>query len=149
VKPHGLRGEVVVELFGGRPERAEPGTEFSTVSGPLRIEQASRFEGRWTDRFIMTFAGVRGRDGAERLRDLVLLAPPLDDPDILWVHELVGAEVVEAGGGSLGTVRAVLPNPASDLLELDGGGLVPLRFVVDRRPGQLVVEVPDGLFDLD
>ena len=51
---------------------------------------------------------------------------------------------------------AVLDNPASDLLELDTGALVPLRFVVDQtrptageggEPGRLVVEVPAGLFD--
>ena len=47
-------------------------------------------------------------------------------------------------------MEAVQDNPASDLLVLDTGALVPLRFVVGRDPaGRLLVEVPAGLFDLD
>ena len=49
-----------------------------------------------------------------------------------------------------GTVAAVLANPADDLLELDGGALVPVTFVVgwddDRR---VVIDPPDGLLDRD
>ena len=46
------------------------------------------------------------------------------------MHELVGARVVDAGGVDRGLVVTVVANPASDLLELDSGALVPLRFVV-------------------
>ena len=53
----------------------------------------------------------------------------------LWVHELVGAAVVDRAGRELGTVAAVEANPAHDLLVLDGGGLVPMVFVVDQRDG--------------
>ena len=44
---------------------------------------------------------------------------------------------------------SVEANPASDLLVLDGGALIPLRFVVGTVPGERVtVAVPDGLLDL-
>ena len=78
---------------------------------------------------------------------MVLYAEPLTDPEALWVHELIGAEVVAADGSSYGRVAAVEANPASDLLVLDGGGLVPLRFVVASTPGRVVVDVPAGLLD--
>jgi len=43
-----------------------------------------------------------------------------------------------------------LENPASDLLELESGALVPVRFVTEVLPGERVlVEVPAGLFDDD
>ena len=78
----------------------------------------------------------------------MLRAEPIDDPDTLWVHELVGADVVAVDGRRLGRVAAVEANPASDLLVLDGGGLIPLRFVTDHRAGETVtVDVPDGLLD--
>ena len=49
----------------------------------------------------------------------------------------------------LGTVVSVEANPASDLLVLDGGALIPLRFVVGNEPGvRVTVDVPDGLLDL-
>ncbi|HWC39962.1 MAG TPA: ribosome maturation factor RimM [Acidimicrobiales bacterium] len=143
IRPHGLRGEVVVHLITNRTERLAVGTVLSSSAGELEVERASPHQDRW----IVSFAGVRDRDGAEALRDVVLRAEPIVDPDQLWVHELLGAEVLDVAGRHLGVVSAVEANPASDLLVLDGGGLVPLRFVVEHRPGRLVVDVPDGLVE--
>ncbi len=96
----------------------------------------------------MHFAGVADRSAAEALHGLVLSAEPLDDPGALWVHDLVGSEVVAAADGAhLGTVASVEANPASDLLVLDGGGLVPLTFLVRAEAGRLVVDPPAGLLD--
>ncbi|MGH9151410.1 MAG: ribosome maturation factor RimM [Acidimicrobiales bacterium] len=143
VKPHGLRGEVVVELFTNRTERLAPGTVLAGPAGPLEVLRASPHHRRW----IVAFAGVGDHGGAEALRGAVLTAEPLDDPDALWVHELVGSEVVDAAGAAHGRVVAVEANPASDLLVLEGGALVPLRFVVERAPGRVVVDPPAGLLD--
>jgi 16S rRNA processing protein RimM len=144
VRPHGLKGEVVLDLVSNRAERSMPGAVFMTDGGELRIESSRPFRHRW----LVTFAGVHGIDAAEALRGRVLRAPPLDDPSALWVHELVGSTVVDnSDGHPLGTVVAVVANPVSDLLELDGGPLVPLRCVVDHGPGRIVVDVPPGLLD--
>jgi 16S rRNA processing protein RimM len=142
-KPHGLRGEVVVELFTNRSERMEAGTVLSTPAGPLTIERATPHLGRW----IVTFEGVLSREDADALRGTVLSAEPIDDPDELWVHELIGAEVVGVDDRSYGTVVAVEANPASDLLVLEGGGLVPLRFVISKTEGRVVIDPPVGLLD--
>ena len=56
--------------------------------------------------------------------------------------------MVDTAGAELGTVTAVEVNPASDLLVLDGGGLVPLTFLVSQEPGRVVVDPPEGLLDL-
>jgi 16S rRNA processing protein RimM len=147
VKPHGVRGEVIVALVTDRTERLSPGNVLRT--GPdgqgraLEVLWSSRHQHRW----IVSFAGVESRAAAEALRDLALCATPLDDPDALWVHELIGSEVVDVAGTGLGVVTAVEANPASDLLVLDGRGLVPLRFVVGRSPGRVVVDAPPGLLD--
>ena len=145
VKPHGLRGEVVVELCTNRTERLAPGTVLESSHGPLEVVRSSPHHHRW----IVAFAGVGDHAGAEALRGAVLAAEALDDPDELWVHQLVGAEVVDVAGVSRGEVVAVQANPASDLLVLAGGALVPLRFVVSSQPGRVVVDPPAGLFDLD
>lgn len=144
-RAHGLHGEVVVELLTNRTERVEPGSVLTLRRGErLEVVRASPHLGRW----IVAFAGVGDRTAAEGLRGEVLLAEPLDDPAELWVHELVGTIVVDPDGRELGRVEAVEANPASDLLVLDGGGLVPLRFVVDRAPGRVTVDVPTGLLDV-
>lgn len=146
VKPHGLRGEVVVSLGTDRLERVAPGSELRTAEGRVLVIERSRpHQGR----FVVRFAGVGTIEAADALRGTELLAPPLDVPGVLWVHELVGATVVDGSGAELGTVEAVQANPASDLLVLSTGALVPLRFVVEHRPGeQVVVDLPEGLLDL-
>jgi 16S rRNA processing protein RimM len=143
-RPHGLQGDVVVHFMTNRPERMELGAAFVTDRGEIRIEKVRRHGDRW----VVAFEGVDTLAGAQSLRGVVLRAAPIDDPDALWVHELIGAEVFDASDGrSLGTVTAVFESPASDLLEIDGEGLVPLRFVVDHVSGQVTVQIPPGLLD--
>lgn len=146
VRPHGLRGEVVVELSTNRAERVAPGSVLGTDAGPLVVVRSSRRPGPdRSSRWIVAFAGVADRAGADRLRGRMLRAEPLEDAGELWVHQLVGAEVQDLAGRRLGPVEAVQANPASDLLVLEGGSLVPLCFLVESSPGRLVVDPPAGL----
>ncbi len=144
-KAHGIRGEVLVDLLTDRAERVAPGTVLESARGALVVERSSPHQGRW----IVAFRGVADRTAAEELRGLVLSAEPIDDPDALWVHELIGSTVVDGAGTERGRVVAVVANPASDLLELDTGALVPARFIVRREPGRVDVDVPEGLWDAD
>jgi 16S rRNA processing protein RimM len=87
----------------------------------------------------------------EGWRGVVLRAEPTDDPvdeGTFWVHELVGAAVALVDGTAVGVVTEVESNPASDLLVLDSGALVPIVFVVDHGPGTVTIDPPEGLFDL-
>jgi 16S rRNA processing protein RimM len=141
VKPHGLKGEVVVDLITNRPDRLVPGARFED----LEVLEVKPHQHRW----IVRFAGLSSREDAEALRGRILRAEPLeDDGSALWVHELIGAAVEDTDGAALGTVTAVEANPASDLLVLESGGLIPLRFVVDHEDGKVVVDPPEGLLDL-
>jgi 16S rRNA processing protein RimM len=151
VKPHGLRGEVVVDLVTDRTERLAPGTvlDAGTRREPLAV-RASRPQGPG-QRWLVSFEGVSSREAAEQLRGAVLRAPALaPEPGVLFVHELIGAEVFTAGGRRAGTVVAVEANPASDLLVLDTGALVPAHFVVAHDRGvRVTVDVPEGLLPED
>lgn len=133
-----------MSLVTNRLERLDPGSRLTTDRGELEVVSSRPHKGR----HLVTFAGVGDRDAAEALTGLVLRAEALDDPDELWVHDLVGATVV-AGGVERGVVVGVVDNPASDLLELDDGTLVPVAFVVELEAGRrVVVDVPEGLFEL-
>ena len=98
----------------------------------------------------MQFEGIVDRSQAERMRGIELEAEAVSVEGKLWVHELVGASVRDINGTELGTVSAVEANPASDLLVLESGSLIPLRFVVEGGAGSgpLVVDIPEGLLDL-
>jgi 16S rRNA processing protein RimM len=120
---------------------------LSTDAGPLEVVWSKPHQHRW----IVRFAGVEGREGADALRGTVLRAEPVsdgDDLDALWAHEVIGRRVVDQHGTDHGRVESLQANPASDLLVLESGALVPLRFVVahDDRD-TLVVDVPAGLLD--
>jgi len=144
-KAHGLRGEVIVALTTDVTERVAPGFVLQTASGPLEVRSSRRHQHRW----IVHFAGIETREAAEALHGRVLLAEPIEDADALWVHELIGAEVFTPDGRSWGRVEAVESNPASDLLVLASGTLVPEVFVSDPSglPDRVVVDPPAGLME--
>lgn len=146
MKPHGLRGDVIVALTTNRPERAAVGSRLSDADGrEYLIDRSTPHQGR----YIVTLEGVNSIEDADALRNTVLFAPAIEEPDTLWVHDLVGSTVVDASGNELGVVEGVEANPASDLMVLAGGVLIPLHFVTGVEPGvRVTVDVPDGLFDL-
>ena len=147
-RAHGVRGEVVVSLVTNRTERLQPGAELRADGASLVVRSARAFGDRW----LVAFEGCEDRDAAERLRSTVLLAAPLEGTGELWVHELIGAEVVCSEGLARGKVVAVQANPASDLLVLDSEALVPVTFVVSLSgagdgPSRIVVDAPEGIFE--
>jgi 16S rRNA processing protein RimM len=106
------------------------------------------------------FAGVDDREAAAALTGtrLVLAAaerPPLADPDDFYDTDLIGLAVLGADGTDYGPVRDVVHAGGADylVLELDGrerlvpfvGEIVP---TVDLPAGRIVIDPPDGLFDL-
>lgn len=142
-RSHGLRGEVVVDLTTDRVERLTPGAVLESDAGELTVVAVRPHQRRW----IVAFEGRTSREDADRLRGVALRAEAIDDPDELWVHDLIGSEVVTVGGDAVGTCVAVVANPASDLLELDSGALVPVVFVVERAPGRVTIDPPEGLLE--
>jgi len=137
---------VVVQLWTDQTQRLNPGTVLSSSRGPLRVTSSTRMG---EDRYLVQFEQSTDRPAAESLRGVELAAEPLSVPGTLWVHQLVGAEVFDVNGARLGLVGAVEANPASDLLVLETGGLIPIRFVTRHDPAARTVEVdvPDGLLD--
>lgn len=100
-------------------------------------------------RWLVQFEGCTDRNAAELLVSTALFAEPLDDdPEGLYVHQLIGVEVVGEDGHSFGRCVAVVANPAHDLLELEDGSLVPTVFITAASDKQIVINPPEGLFDL-
>jgi 16S rRNA processing protein RimM len=144
IKAHGLKGQVLVDLWSDRVERLAAGETLLTERGPLVVTASAPHQAR----FIVSFEGVASREAAERLHGVVLSAPRIDDDTVIWIDQLFGAEVVDATGVRHGVVVEVEANPASDLMVLDTGSLVPLTFVVSVEANrQVVIEAPEGLFE--
>jgi 16S rRNA processing protein RimM len=161
IRPHGLTGEVSVEIRTDEPDlRFTVGSVLTTDpvdAGPLTITAVRPHQGR----LLVVFDGVADRDAAEAVRGVLLCVdsatvPPTTDPDEFHDHDLVGLRAESPAGEPLGEVVAIDHAPASDLLVLrrpDGRrALVPfVRAIVpevDVPAGRVVVTPPDGLFDL-
>ena len=143
-RAHGVKGDVLVHLTTDRLERLAIGSRLAAGDRWLTVAASSRSNDRWR----VHFEGFDDRSAAESLTGVVLAAEPLDDPDALWIHELIGAQVVEVDGTSRGRCVAVIDNPAADLLELESGALVPASFVVSIAGGVVTIDPPAGLFEL-
>jgi 16S rRNA processing protein RimM len=145
-KAHGLKGEVVVDFTTDLiEERTAPGTELHADERRLVIDRARPHHQKW----LVLFEGIADREGAEQLRGKVLRAVAIDDPEAEYAHDLIGKTAVDQHGAEHGEVVAVVDNPASDLLELADGRLIPLAFVVGSGPSSVEVSVPPGLLDDD
>lgn len=148
---HGVAGDVVVGLTTNRLERLQVGSQMVAGGRVLEVESCGPQRGgrREKAKWIVRFAGVDNRSDAEALRGCVLLAKPLEDTEELWVHQLIGASVFCQLGRRRGIVASVISNPASDLLELDDGSLIPCRFISGTPSAERIdVAVPDGIFNL-
>jgi len=111
-RPHGVRGEVSVEVHTDEPERRfAVGSVLATdpaEAGPLTVASA-----RWhTGRLLVGFTGITDRNLAEGLRGIWLTldsaqAGSSDDPDEFHDHELIGLTVVTVSGEPVGRVTDV------------------------------------------
>ena len=160
-KPHGVRGEVTVDVRTDDPDaRFATGSSLRTdpaERGPLTVTGGHPRSGG----LVLAFDGVGSREEAEALRGTVLVVdsaelPEIEEADEWYDHQLVGLTAVDPAGAALGEVADVVHAPASDLLvvrDVDGREhLVPfvrqLVPAVDVPGGRVVVDPPEGLFDL-
>ena len=157
-RPHGVRGEVSVEVRTDAPdERFVPGTVLVTDpadAGPLTIETARHHNGR----VLLTFDEVPDRTAAEGLRGVLLLADVEsggDTGDAWHTHELVGLRAETTTGALIGTLVDVQQGAAQDLLvvETTSGERRLVPFVaalvpeVDVAGGRVVLDPPAGLLE--
>lgn len=144
-RPHGLKGDIFVQLTTDRRERVAAGAQFHARDRLITVE-SSRVAGN--GRIIARFDAFGDRTQAERWTNVELFAEPIDDPDALWVHEMIAKRVVDQHGIDRGRCEQILANPAAEILELDSGALVPSNFVTSIDGDTIHVDVPDGLFEL-
>lgn len=149
----GVRGEVRLKSFCTRAE------DIATY-GPLATEDGKRSFAVKLTRPVngglgARLTGVDTKEQADALKGTTLWAdraalPPLPD-DEFYHADLIGLEVVDTGGVSLGRVRAVHDHGAGDILEILGpSGVLLVPFTraavptVDLTAGRIVADPPES-----
>jgi 16S rRNA processing protein RimM len=163
VRPHGIRGEVVVDVRTDSPEeRFGPGVVLGLQRhGAQRAEELTLVDVRpHSGRLLVRIEGVDTRESAQELRGALLTVRAdalgdTGDPDEFYDYQLEGLRVVHTAGDDIGVLHEVLHTPGGELLVVHTGTgrelLVP--FVseivpeVNLEAGRVVVNPPEGLFD--
>jgi 16S rRNA processing protein RimM len=164
VRPHGVRGELVVEVRTDDPElRLAAGTVLATepaTAGPLTVART-----RWhSGRLLVSFDGFNDRNEADGLRGVLLVVDSAEledpaDPEEFRDHQLIGLAVLGPGGEEVGEITDVL-HYGQDLLVVAGSGkragaeiMVPFVSAivpeVDLAARLVRIDPPPGLLDPD
>jgi 16S rRNA processing protein RimM len=159
-KARGVKGHAFVQPWTDDPQiRFAVGSVLETdptAAGPLTVAEMSQASGK----LVVLFDGIADRAAVEALRGVQLVMPKsarpaLADPDDFYTSDLVGLEARTVAGAALGPVEDVLDIAGSDYLVLHVDGvqrLVPFVRVivptVDLAAGYLLIDPPDGLFEL-
>lgn len=131
-RPHGLDGSFAVE----RPTDPLERGATVVVAGERRLIERRAGTDR---RPLVRLEGVRDREAAAALRgELLLVEGSLAEGEWL-AADLVGCRIE-----GLGTVLRVIDAPSCDVLELEGGELVPLVSDAIRR-----VDLDSGSIEVD
>jgi 16S rRNA processing protein RimM len=118
-RPHGIDGAFFVEQPSDDDRWWKTGARFFAGGVGVEVVAHRRSSGRPV---IKVEPSVERGTILEVERDQL---PPTGE-DEYYAFELVGLEVVEESGRALGTVKAVTPGVANDVLELDGDVLLPM-----------------------
>ena len=154
---YGVRGEVRVKSFCAVAEDIETYSPLTSDDGKQTFHLALIRPAK--NGFVARIAEVATKEDADALKGTQLFAdrarlPSLPD-DEYYHADLIGLQVLDAGGTVLGEVKSVLDHGAGDLLEIKRPGssetvLLPFSLAavptVDLASGRIIADPPDGLF---
>jgi 16S rRNA processing protein RimM len=118
-RPHGIDGAFFVEAPSDDERWWKTGARFLAGGTPVEVVAHRSSSGRPV---------IKVEPPTQRGALLEVDRADLPDtgPDEYYAFELVGLSVVEETGRALGTVKAVAPGVANDVLDLDSGALLPM-----------------------
>ena len=153
----GVRGEVRLKSFTAIPEDIASYAPLESEDGTRRF--SVKVTRQVKNGLAARLSGITTKEEADALRGTQLFVPrdrlPSLPDDEFYHTDLIGLEVTDTGGASLGKVLSVINNGADDLLELSAPGqkqtvLLPFTKAVvptvDLAQGRIVADPPDGLF---
>ena len=155
LRPHGITGELRVEILTGYPERlAQLRHLYVGAAHRSHAVQSVRFH---QNLLLLRLTDITDRNAAETLRGQVVWvamadAAPLEEGEY-YLHQLIGIQVSTEAGEALGEIVEVLDTPgANDVYVvhgLRGEVLIPaIREVIlsiDMEARQMVIRPLPGL----
>jgi 16S rRNA processing protein RimM len=140
-RPHGLRGEIIMDLHTDFPERLKPGRKLFVGDSykPMSLE-SSRQHGKGV---LMKLKGIETPEEAGQYRNQWVFVKTKDVPALPegqhYQHELFGIKVVDENDQPLGELVEIIETGANDV------------YVVRDDSGKeiLLPAIPSVILDLD
>ncbi len=156
-KPHGIRGEMVLEVLTDHPEqRFRPGAVIFV--GPRHVPLTLRSVRPFGQGLLVAFEGHPDRSAVEIFRNQWVTIPveevaAPEDEDEYYDFEVLGLPVVTEEGRPLGTLVEILETGANDVfvVEPEDGPAILLPVIeevvrtIDLTAGRIVVHLLPGL----
>lgn len=154
-RPHGVTGEMLMDLHTDFPERLKPGRRLFLGEEhlPVTLVRARPH----ASGLLIKLEGVNNPEAAGKYRNTWLFVKTHDIPPLpngqYYQHQIIGLKVVDENDKPLGTLTEILETGANDVYVVvreDGGELllpaIP-QVILDLRPeeGYLRVHLLDGL----
>ncbi len=156
--PHGIRGEVAVEVLSDVPGRFAAGSSLWALGPRGKRRLTVRASRPHRGGLLVTFEGIEDRDAAAALRGQSLeidrseVPPPAAGE--VYHYQLIGCRCSDLEAGELGEVTDVIEDGGGLLLLVVGPhGEVPVPFVrqflrrLDVEAGELELALPPGLLE--
>lgn len=145
-RPHGVRGDVVIESYTAEPAAITGYGALTDASGtrsfclrPVRATEKG---------VVVHLAGVDDRDAAEALRGVDLYASraalPEPEVDAFYHEDLIGLRAIDASGVAIGQVVGVHNFGAGDILEVRFESTGRNEMILFRASFVPVVDVSGG-----
>lgn len=154
-KPHGIKGEILMDVVTDFPERLKPGLWLLVGPSQKRMKIKSV---RWHDRsMLLAFSGYKTPEEIGEFRNLEVYVPVEDLPPLeegeYYHHQLIGLKVFKEDEKLIGTVREILETGSNDVLvvlpESGADVLIPLIestiLEIDLEKGFIRMQMLPGL----
>jgi 16S rRNA processing protein RimM len=158
-RPHGVRGEILMEVLTDFPERLKRG--MTLFVGPTHQKMRLSSLRSQDQALLVSFRGLKDSESAGELRNQMVYVraedrPPLPEGEY-YHHQLIGLQVVNEDGAPLGVVKEILETGANDVyvvLPPDGPEILlpatnDVILEIDLAGGRMQVHILPGLLAED
>ena len=156
-RPHGVTGDVLVEILSDFPEHLKPGT--MVYAGEQHLQLTISRQRLLNAGLLLAFEGFPTPEQVGRFRNQMLYIKTTEAPELsegeYYFYELLGMTVVDESGEQLGKVTEVMETGANDVyVVMNEAGrelLLPAisEVILDVNPilGSMKVHLLPGLMD--
>jgi 16S rRNA processing protein RimM len=158
-RPHGVHGEILMEVYTDFPERLKVGS--TVLLGGKHKPAIIRHIRHHNDGLLLSFAGVETPESAGLLRKQVVYVKTATRPVLpaghYYHHQMIGMIVVDDSGHELGRLTEIIETGANDVYVVTSGvgkelllpSIKQVVLDVDVEANRMIVHLIPGLLELE